>query len=83
MQKTDRVEQLVDHCGDFKSIWGKSVSLGYHLSFISWMISIDAVLSFVNKQTYYCLVNLKKKGRENIKHQLLSTCQVNMDLMSK
>ena len=41
---------MVDHCGDFKSIWGKSISLGYDLSFILWMISIDVVLSFVKKQ---------------------------------
>lgn len=50
MWKTERVELCVDHCGDFKGIWGKSFSLGYDLSFILWMICIDAALSFVKKK---------------------------------
>lgn len=70
MWKTERLEQLVDHCGDFKSIRGKSVSLGYDLNFISWMISIDVVLSFVKKQANLLLTyESKGKGKENIKQQ--------------
>ena len=70
MWKTERLEQLVDHCGDFKSIWGKSVSLGYDLSFILWMISIDVDLFFVKKQANLLLTYESiEKGRENIKQQ--------------
>ena len=59
---------MVDHCGDFKSIWGKSISLGYDLSFILWMISIDVVLSFVKKQANLLLTYESiEKGREYIK----------------
>ena len=61
---------MVDHCGDFKSIWEKSVSLGYDLSFILWMISIDVVLFFVKKQANLLLTYESiEKGRENIKQQ--------------
>lgn len=68
MWKTERLEQLVDHCGDFKSIWGKSISLWYDLSFILWMISIDVVLSFVKKQANLLLTYESiEKGREYIK----------------
>lgn len=64
MQKTEKVEQCVDHCGDFKSIWGKSASLGYELSFISRMISVDAVLSFVKKQANLLLACESEEKRQ-------------------
>lgn len=58
------VELCIYHCGDFKNIWGKSISLECDLSFILWMISIDAMLSFVKKKANLLLTYESEEKRQ-------------------
>lgn len=70
MQKTERVEQCVDHYGILRvSAGGGSVSLGYIPSFISWVISTDVILSFVKQATLLLTYESEEKRQENIKPQ--------------
>lgn len=60
-QKTERVAQCVDHCGDFKSIWGEICFPGVRSKFYF----MDAIIwcSCVFCKEASQLRNLKKKGR--------------------